>query len=77
MLAQWDRYENLTMNGTMCGVHIKSRPSRGGVMDGIYYRNIRAHNVRQLFVRTAALSSHTNLSPAVVTYFPTLVTKHY
>ena len=43
------------MNGTMCGVHIKSRPSRGGVMDGITYRNIHAHNVRQLFVRTAPL----------------------
>jgi len=41
-------YENLTLNGTSCGVHIKSRPSRGGVMDGIYYRNIRAHNVYQL-----------------------------
>jgi hypothetical protein len=41
-------YENLTMNGTSCGIHIKSRPSRGGVMDRIYYRNIRAHNVYRL-----------------------------
>jgi polygalacturonase len=41
-------YENLTLNGTSCGVHIKSRPSRGGIMDGIYYRNIRAHNVYKL-----------------------------
>lgn len=57
------------MNGTMCAVHIKSRPSRGGVMDGIYYRNIRAHNVRQLFVRTvAALFSHSHFSPTIATY---------
>jgi len=41
-------FENLTLNGTGCGVHIKSRPSRGGVMDGIFYRNSRAHNVYRL-----------------------------
>ena len=41
-------YENLVLNGTSAGIHIKSRPSRGGVMDGIYYRNIKAHNVYHL-----------------------------
>lgn len=42
-------YENLTLNGTSVAVHIKSRPSRGGVYDGIVFKDIIAHNVYSLF----------------------------
>lgn len=42
-------FQNLTLNGTSCAVHIKSRPSRGGVYDGIFFKDIVAHNVYKLF----------------------------
>ena len=55
-------YQNLTLNGTSCAVHIKSRPSRGGVYDGIFFKDIVAHNVYKLFDVNMGGSCRSNAS---------------
>jgi polygalacturonase len=47
-------FENLKMRNTGCGPRMKAERGRGGVIDGITYRNITAYNVQQMVQITLA-----------------------
>ena len=63
-------FENIDMTGTINGPRIKSERGRGGVVDGITFRNIMAHDVRTMV--SVTLNYHAGLAPTNKTATPVL-----
>ena len=63
-------FENIEMTGTSSGPRIKSQRGRGGVVDGITYRNVTARNLGDMVQLT--LNYHTGLSPTNKTATPVM-----
>ena len=63
-------FENIDMTGTSNGPRIKSQRGRGGVVDGITYRNVTARNLGEMVQVT--LNYHKGLSPTNKTATPVL-----
>ena len=63
-------FENIDMTGTSSGPRIKSQRGRGGVVDGITYRNVTARNLGEMVQLT--LNYHKGLSPTNKTATPVL-----
>lgn len=60
-------FDNITMNNTGCGPRIKTQRGRGGVVDGITYRNIVAENVGEMIQMTMEYSGHLPATNATAT----------
>ena len=45
-------FQNISLEGTRCGPRIKSQRGRGGIIDGITYRNITMSNMGSMFCVT-------------------------
>lgn len=43
--------EDITLDGTLLGLYIKSNPGRGGSVEDIYYRRIRMHDIQGEAIR--------------------------
>ena len=39
---------DITFDGVLLGIYIKSNPSRGGMVENIYYRNITMHRIKEV-----------------------------
>lgn len=63
-------FEDIVMSETKAGPRIKSQRGRGGVIDGIVYRNIVASNVHTMVEFT--LNYHSGLAPTNATATPVL-----